>query len=558
MKRTIIILALLWSSMNLMAKVAPYKYFIAFKDKADSPFSVTRPQEFLSDRAIDRRVRQGIAVVEEDIPVNGSYIDAVRNLGATVLTVSKWFNGITVYLSDTTLIAQIESLPFVEVTVKSAGGPVGGDDKFGTEQRSLTPIIPGKVPLNAVGASAYNYGASFNQVHMVKGDLLHEMGYSGEGKVIAILDGGFYMANTLPAFDSLHINNQILGTKDFVSPGNDVYNESPHGMEVLSIMGGNVPGALIGTAPKAGYWLLRSEDVNSEYLVEEYNWVSAAEFADSAGADIINSSLGYTTFDDPSMDHTCADMNGNTTPVTRGANIAASKGLIVVNSAGNSGGSSWKCVGAPSDAFGAMAIAAVDSIGNYAAFSSTGSLDGRVKPNIAAQGRATVLSAPDGSISRGNGTSFSSPVIAGMVACLWQALPDLSQSDIVRAIEISGSQANDPDSLLGYGIPDFAVALTRAGENLEVLTQRFADVFPVPFSDRLTIRLFSGWDSEFSVAIYDLTGNCVYGPVNFPVDMSTHPVEIKPLHTLFPGCYLVKVTGNEQTIVKRVIKLIQR
>ena len=259
----------------------------------------------------------------------------------------------------------------------------------------------------------YDYGPSFKQIHMLKGDSLHKMGYRGEGKVIAILDAGFYHADTLRPFDSLIANNQILGTRDFVHSGNNVYKENQHGMEVLSCMGGNIPGELIGTAPKAKFWLLRSEDVNSEYIIEEYNWVSAAEFADSVGADIINSSLGYTQFFDSVMNHTCDDMNGHTTPATKGANLAFSKGMIVVNSAGNYGGTPWKCVSAPADGFNVLAIAAVDSNGVRASFSSTGEATHRVKPNISAMGKDAVVSSTIGTIMYASGTHF-----------LLQSLPD--------------------------------------------------------------------------------------------------------------------------------------
>lgn len=557
MKKTIIILGILLNSMTLLAQVAPYKYFVAFKDKAGSPYSVTRPQEFLSERAIERRSRQGIAVIQEDIPVNMSYITAISGLGGKVLTVSKWFNGITIYLSDTTLITQIEALPFVAGVVKSAGAEVPGgasNEKIRIEQESIKSLNFSGIPSQPVTSKGYNYGASYNQIHMVKGDLLHDMGYRGEGKIIAILDGGFYMANSLPAFDSLRVHNQILGTRDFVNPGNDVYNESPHGMEVLSIMGGMIPGLLIGTAPKAEYWLLRSEDVDSEYLVEEYNWVSAAEFADSVGADIINSSLGYTTFNDPRMNHTCADMNGHTTPVTIGANTAASKGLIVVNSAGNSGGTSWKCVGAPSDGYGVLSIAAVDSLGLYAAFSSTGSLVDRVKPNVAAQGRATVLSAPDGSIGWGNGTSFSSPVIAGMVACLWQAIPNATYHEVFRAIEISASQATNPDSLLGYGIPDFALALMKAGEEQRIAVEPEVTLFPVPFTDHLTICLSECSEREVSVSIYSILGHRLHHSQHVINAKESPCIHLNKLESLSHGCYMVKITGRDFTIVNTIVK----
>lgn len=557
MKIIAFILTLLCISLDSFTQVAPQKYFILFTDKNNSPFSTDRPHEFLTDRSIERRARQGIEVVENDLPVNENYIAAVKSVGGNVLTASKWLNGITIYTSDTMVINQIELLPFVAGVVKSVQNKEPGmnalSDKFETEQATIKPVTPQLLITHSASPESYNYGISYNQIHMVNGDQLHNLGYRGEGMVIAILDGGFFMANTLPAFDSLRINNQILGTKDFVVPGNNVYIEHPHGMEVLSIIGGNLPGQLVGTAPKAKFWLLRSEDTNSEYLVEEYNWVSAAEFADSVGADVINSSLGYTTFDDTTMNHTCTDMSGDVTPVSKGANIAASKGLIVVNSAGNSGGSSWKCVGAPADAYMALAIAAVDSMGKHAQFSSTGTINNRVKPNLAAQGRATVLSAPDGSVSRGNGTSFSSPVIAGMMACLWQAVRSLDYKTVIRAVEISASKSLNPDSLLGYGIPDFAAALTRAGVEPDIQEVN-VNVFPNPFTDHLTIVMPVAPARQVEVILYDLMGKTVYKQTCLKEGTGNNTINLALPDNLKHSCYSLKLISDEFTIVTMICK----
>ncbi len=408
---------------------------------------------------------------------------------------------------------------------------------------------------NSHGPLANNYGQSFNQIHMVKGELLHNMGYRGEGMVIALLDAGFFNANTLPAFDSLRLNNQVLGTRDFVVPGNNVYAEHPHGMEVLSIIGGNIPGQLVGTAPKARFWLLRTEDANSEFIIEEYNWVSGAEFADSAGVDVINSSLGYTTFDDSTQNHSCNDMTGNTTPASKGANIAVSKGMIVVNSAGNSGGSSWKCVGAPADGFAVFAVGAVDSLGNYATFSSVGKVNDHVKPNITAQGKATVLSAPDGSVSRGNGTSFSSPVIAGMIACLWQAAYNVYNQLIMRAIEISSSKATQPDSLVGYGIPDFSRALARVGVKSLESNGLSVEVFPNPFKDHVTL-FFSAVNERqtIEISVYDFTGRCIAIQADVMLERGENRIKFIIPGRLTSGCYILKIVGKGFSCQRKLMR----
>jgi len=546
-------------SAGMLAQVAPQKYFIGFRDKAGSPWSVSRPEEFLSARSVERRQKQGIPVTEEDLPVNQGYLNTVANLGAKVLTCSKWFNGVTVLCTNPAIIDSINKLTFVTHVEKDAlykyVNNYISDYKFTLEEPLHEVTLPFPIPANGVDKSngLNNYGSSFTQIHMLRGDSLHKLGFRGEGMVIAILDAGFYHANTLRAFDSLIANNQILGTRDFVNPGNNVYQEYEHGMEVLSCMGANLPGELIGTAPKAGFWLLRSEDAYSENLIEEYNWVSAAEFADSVGADIINSSLGYTHFDDTLANHTCADMSGNTTPVTRGANIAFSKGMIVVNSAGNSGGSSWKCVSAPADGFNVVAVAAVDSGGNRAGFSSTGEATHRVKPNVAAMGRLVVVSSTVGPITHSSGTSFASPILAGLTACLWQAAPGWSNTAITRAIELSGNQVSNPDSLLGYGIPDFikAMKIVSVPENSASSSIR---VYPNPFHDFLALNLYSDRENEVTATLCDLYGRQVAGPFHYAVTAGENRVMITGLYSLKSGSYLLQIAGA-MTIHAKVVKI---
>jgi subtilisin family serine protease len=327
-------------------------------------------------------------------------------------------------------------------------------------------------------------------------------------------------------------------------------------MEVLSCMGGNLPGQLIGTAPKAKYWLLRSEDVNSEFIIEEFNWVAAAEFADSAGADIINSSLSYTVFSDPDQDHTCADMDGNTTPATRGANIAESKGMIVVNSAGNLGASiTWKCISAPADGYGVLSVAAVDSNGLRAGFSSAGVSTDRIKPNVAAMGKGTVVSSTVGTIMYNNGTSFSSPIIAGMAACLWEAAPGWNSRSIARAIELSGNQASNPDSLLGYGIPDFIKALNQVGIDKKLVPSRL-NVFPNPFSDGMTLSFKSKNEQHYDLHLIDNLGQVRYSLRKQQARAGENKISLSGLQAIPPGSYILKVTGEQLFMSHHVVKVI--
>jgi len=559
MKKIIISVSLLAITFNLFGQVAPGKYFIEFTDKNNNPYSIDRPDEFLSERALQRRQKQYIAVDSTDLPVTPLYMENIRSLGIIVINQSKWLNGITINLPDISLLDSIMKFPFVkkihknDLLIRDPEPPI---DKYSSETASMEEISTGgNLTGIKVGTDMFNYGPSFKQIHMVNGDLLHQQNYRGEGKIIAVLDAGFLNADILPVFDSIHIDNRILGTRDFVVPGNDVYRESMHGMAVLSIIGGNLPGQLIGTAPKASFLLYRTEDANSEYLIEEYNWISGAEAADSAGADIITSSLGYTTFDNPDQDHTCADMSGNHTPVTRGANIAASKGMIVVASAGNSGGTNWHCISAPADGSCVLAVGSVDSLGNYSLFSSVGEATSRIKPNVASMGERTVVAGSDGSIMRGSGTSFSAPIISGMMACLWQAVPSGSNYLLTRAVELSSNQVMNPDSMIGYGIPDFMKAMTLVGEEPEKTDLR-VDVIPNPFLNYFTLLINSSKEQPVRVEIIDQLGRSILPVVSTKCRVGENKIYIcnSSLSVLKPGLYLIKIVMENGSSVHSIIK----
>ncbi len=458
-------------------------YWVAFTDKNHSAYSIAHPEEFLSQRAIQRRFNQNIAVDSMDLPVNSAYIYQVLELGAEFVHSSKWLNGITVKCNIDSFEYKVLQFPFVkniqltkpDLTTKSAV------DKFAVPSFSEDTF--------AIDTSYY--GLSVYQVGQLNGQYLHNRNFRGQGIQIAVLDGGFYHVDVYPAFDSLRAENRLLGTKDFADPSSDFYETHYHGMSALSCMAADIPGELIGTAPEASYWLIRSEEISTEYLIEEDNWVAAAEFADSVGADVINSSLGYYTFDDASMNHTYAEMDGNTTRVTQGADIAASRGMLVFCSAGNEGNSSWKYIIAPADGENVIAVGAVDYLAKPASFTSFGpASDGHVKPNVAALGRNTYLQKSDGSLGYSSGTSFSSPVLAGMGACLWQANPAATAFQIKSAIEQSASLYPASDSLLGYGIPDMKAAdqILKISSSPYVNAEKLWEVYPNPAEDYIILQ----------------------------------------------------------------------
>ena len=538
------------------AQIAPSRYWVKFSDKNGSPFSVSAPEDFLSQRAIQRRLNQNIAVVENDIPVNQTYIDAVAATGAQVLNRSKWHNSVTILSSDSAQIDAINALPFV-VNVNAvalAQQPVVDlHNKFGLLNEALN-----KTEVASPSISNADYGMGLNQIDMLGGIALHEAGFRGQGVLVAVIDAGFFNVDILTVFDSLRNENRIVATRDFVDGDLNVYHASTHGTMVLSTMAGNSPGQLIGTAPKASYMLLRSEDAGSEYLIEEVNWASAAEFADSAGADVINSSLGYTTFNDASQDHTYSDMDGNTTPVTVAADIAASKGMAVVNSAGNEGTSPWFRISAPSDGDSVLAIGAVDEFGQYVGFSGKGpSADGRIKPNVVAQGKdAAIVNSNTGDIMTGNGTSFSGPIIAGMVACLWQANPALNNMELLHAIEQSAHQYNNPDSLMGYGIPNFSIANLILSDNMpaDLNKDELLTVFPSPFEGDVTGVFYSALDQPTEVRLTAVDGRTIYFEEIFCRKNTSATYRLPLLQNLAQGVYIFSVTTPEKVYYKRVLK----
>ena len=459
--------------------------WVYFKNKPSATTFLANPLSMLTQRALDRRMAQNISLDITDVPVEQSYITQIAaTTGITVMAKSRWMNALHIRGTQTNIQA-LTNLSFVNhITFANhslnPGGRVSQNNKISSVNKQFeTQVI-------------YNYGDSQNQIEMLNGHLLHQQNYTGQGKVIAVLDSGFLGVNTAIPFQNLITNNQILGGYNFPDQNTNYFSRHNHGSNVLSTMGGFAEGQLVGTAPSAQYYLFITEDINSENPVEESYWVEGAELADYYGADVINSSLGYFGYDNPNYSHDYNDMIGNKTFSSRGANMAFNKGIVVVISAGNSGASNEPHISTPADAIGALTIGAVNSVEQYATFSSIGpSYDGRVKPDVCAKGLGTTVCSPTGTIYNSSGTSFSSPVIAGMVATFWSAVPNLTAQQVVQFIKQSSDNYSNPTIQKGYGIPDFQLALTAA-LNMEIIVDeepKYFTVYPNPTADLMFLHL---------------------------------------------------------------------
>lgn len=462
MKRSI--LCLLLVSLFLHDAEAQFsRYMVRLKNKGGSPYSLLNPSVYLSARSLARRARYGVSIDSSDLPVTPSYVSQIRAIpNLTVLNVSRWLNAVTIQTSDAAAITALNNLSFVQGVTGFAARMAEGNgvrpDKFELVQEG----IPGAGRLTGTAADYFSYGtASYNEIHLHNGEFLHNIGLRGQSMQIAMLDNGFNNYLGLKAFDSMNANNQVLGTWDFVARESNVANDGSHGMNCLSTIAALMPGQFVGKAPKAKFWLYQTEDNASEYPIEEFNWVCGAETADSVGADVISSSLGYMTFDNTSLNHTYADMNGNTTIAANGADIAAKKGLLVFLAAGNEGQNSWHYIITPADADSVVCVGAVSSAGNVGGFSSYGpSSDGQVKPDVASVGVSAVVQTTGNTIGFSNGTSFACPNMAGMGTCLWQGFPEFNNMRVLQALRRASNRFSNPDDRTGYGIPNLKLAFS--------------------------------------------------------------------------------------------------
>lgn len=547
-------------SFSAKAQTAPARYWVQFTDRIGTPFSIGSPLDFLSQDAIDRRDKQNIAIQTNDLPVNPHYIDSIRNSGVVrVFNQSKWFNAITIETTDTAALDTIMTYSFV-AQVKSV--------------RRYKSVASDKEQwLNQEYKSNYNhwsnyydslYGLGYNQIRQHDGHLLHDDGFTGQGMRIAVMDAGFRHVDALPVFEKLRSEGRIKNVWNFANDNPYVYAVSNHGMHVLSTMAGYAPGELVGTAPDADYYLFVTEDASQEAIVEEDNWIAAAELADSLGVDVFNTSLGYSLFDDSTTNHTYAEMDGNTTRITIASDIAASKGILVVTSAGNSGESPWYYITAPADADSALTVGAIDSVGNYVAFSSKGpTFDGRVKPDVVAQGFHAYVAHVDSTIVFGNGTSFSGPIICGLSACLWQAHPDKTNIEVLNAIRASAHLYNNPNDTLGYGIPNYYVAhMLLSGKAQQPQDQDHSlRAYPNPLEEVLHVSFYNGTAEQVTVTLCNVNGSPIFSYqsptglpkgrfISFRLDDGRFRFEDLPT-----GVYFLKLTTDGGTeLLEKVLK----
>ncbi|AWG27317.1 S8 family serine peptidase [Flavobacterium kingsejongi] len=531
---------LVWLVLSSFAGLAQQDAWVYFTAKPNAQQYLDNPLQMLSQRALDRRANQNIPLDSKDLPVYEPYSAAIAAAsGITVMAKSKWLNALHIRGAQNDINALL-TLDFVtRIDFANKALNVAGKN---TIQSSVTMANK-----NQETAANFNYGTSSNQIQMLNGQLLHQQGYTGSGKIIAVLDAGFPGVNTAQPFQRLLNNNQILGGYDFVNRNENMYTGNSHGTMVLSTMGGYKENSLVGTAPDASYYLFITENAASENPLEESLWVEAAEMADSLGVDVINTSLGYNNYDNPAYSYTYADMNGTTSFIARGADIAFSRGMIVVVSAGNDGSTAWHYIATPADAFNVLTVGAVTATENYAAFSSVGpTADGRIKPDVMAQGQAAVVSGTTGTIATNNGTSFSGPIIAGMVASLWQALPTKTNVEIVQIIRQSSDRFTAPNDQYGYGIPDFAQALSTTLAVADSVLEPFV-AYPNPVDAILYFKLPVTTDKA-TLTLYNSFGQMIaQKEIN-----AEHPsIEVGNLNT---GIYFYSLAAANGTRTGKISK----
>jgi subtilisin family serine protease len=554
--KRLFILFCIYCFINTTVSAQYPKYVVVFKDKNNTPYNLNKPRQYLSFRAVQRREKYNISIDSSDLPVNPSYITQVLAQGpVNYLSQSKWLNQILVFTTSKTAVDAIKKLSFVKNVRPVGPASTTGKPLIDKFKEKIEPLTTSKPPLSKVAANRYDYGSSYNQIHIHNGEFLHNHGFTGKGIVIAIIDAGFYHYRSTNAFDSARAHKQFLGERDYVDFDSSVNEDNSHGELCLSTIAANVPGVMVGTAPDAKFWLLRSENVNSEFPIEEHNWAVAAEFADSAGADLISSSLGYNQFDDSQFNHTYTDFYKNRTMVSRAATFAAKKGIIVTNSAGNEGDDSWKYIIFPADDDSVCAVGATDIGGNIASFSSYG-YPGKVKPNIVSVGSGTTLYSSTG-LTSGSGTSFSNPNINGLIACLLQAFPLDNNMTILHAVYKSCDRYTTPDNRYGYGIPNMQKAynILKNLQNKSLYGDAWLIAGNTIFTNEISFKLIGKTDGKVTINLLDASKKVVAEMIFETETGEVYDKAFTDLSNMAPGEYTLQyndgVNANEIKLTKQ-------
>lgn len=441
-----------------------YKFRVYLKDKGNTSHSLDNPDTFLSERAIKRKKKEEVEINETDLPIARDYFTLVERAGGKVITHSKWFNTLVVEVNDSLGIGSIESLSFVD-SVKY----VWRGNKLPAEVRIRPRLL--SIGCDENVGDGTKYGFTDAQFRLHNAVVMADAGFRGRNLIVGVIDAGFTNFDVIPRFESVRLG----GYMDFV-PSGTIFASSDHGTKVLSTMAADLPGVMMGSAPEATYWLLRSEDTTSEFPVEEDYWVRAIEFADSLGVDIINTSLGYNSFDDKLLSYTHTELDGNVSLMSQAADKAYEKGMLIVVSAGNEGNKRWQKITPPADAKNVLAVGAVGTDSIITSFSSHGlTADNRIKPDLVSVGKETITIGCDGAITHTNGTSLSSPFLTGLITSLWSVNPSLHRSEVADIVKRSADRYLNPDSIYGYGIPDFHRAMKEILGRLKSYPQKVTD-----------------------------------------------------------------------------------
>jgi hypothetical protein len=509
---------------------------LLFSDKNHNPFLLSAPGDFLSADALERRQKAGIPLEENDLPVSPFYLKALKDKGLKIHGASKWLNAAVVIAESKDLI----DFPFVKA-VEYLGphlkfrNPPNRPEK----QRSVFENPP------RPGGSENPMGYAGFQNSLLGIPPLYAAGLRGKGIKIAVMDGGFSNADTLHLFDSLGLHGRLVPGWDFVERDLGLFESASHGTSVLSVMAGNIPGYFVGTAPDATYYLIKTEDTGGDFPIEEFNWVLGAEWADSAGVHLINASLGYTSFNDTSLSHSYQDLDGKTSLASLGGKIAASKGIIICNSAGNEGNDPWHFIGVPADVAGIIAVGAVSSDGSKAEFSAFGpTFDGRIKPDLVAPGENVVVAGNEGiDLGFSSGTSISSPMLTGALASLWSVFPEKNAQEILEAVFRSSDQFPKPDNERGWGMPNMTEAWLQLGEYQMGQTTFFFDRNQHRWQILYPDYLFNKIDSVEITDVYGRTFEAISWDISINPISTVHVQAPKHIQ---PGMYSIKIKNEKQ------------